>query len=51
MKKLKVLLTNAPGLDLKRFDREHNKIRGYGLSPPIQLTTIAGSVLKESKRC
>ncbi len=49
MKKLKVLLTNAPGLDLKRFDREHNKIRGYGLSPPIQLTTIAGSVLKKVK--
>ncbi len=47
MKKLKLLLVSAPGLDLEDFNRDHNKIRGYGLYPPIQLTILAGSVLKK----
>ena len=48
MKKLKVLLTNAPSIDLESFDRDHNKIKAYVLYPPIQLTTIAASVLKKT---
>jgi len=47
MQKLKVLLTNAPGLELEEFDKSHNKIRGYGLYPPIQLTLLAGMISKE----
>ena len=47
MKKIKVLLTNAPAFNLERFDKKHNKIRGYSLYPPISLTTIAGAVLKK----
>ena len=49
MKKLKILLTPAPGFSLKDFDRNHNLSRGYALYPPIQLTTIASSVLKKVK--
>jgi|TARA_B100000586_G_C20103171_1_gene425932 radical SAM superfamily enzyme YgiQ (UPF0313 family) len=49
MKKLKVLLTPAPGFNLDKFDIEHNKNRGYGLYPPIQLATISSSVLKKVK--
>ena len=47
MKKLKVLLTNSIALNLDEFDRDHNKIRGYCLYPPVQLTTIAASTLKK----
>ena len=50
MKKLKVLLTNAPAFNLERFDRNHNKIRGYSLYPPISLTTLAAAILKKSRR-
>jgi len=47
MKKLKVLLTNAPAFNLERFDRNHSKIRGYSLYPPISLTTLAAAILKK----
>ena len=43
---LKILLTNAPGFDLERFDITFNKGRGYSLYPPIALTTLAASVLE-----
>ena len=46
-KVLKLLLVNAPAFNLERFDRDHNKIRGYSLYPPISITTIAASILKE----
>jgi len=47
MNKLKVLLTNAPALDLNEFDISYNKIRGYSLYPPVSLTTIAAAALKQ----
>jgi len=47
MKKLKILFIAAPGLDLDNFDKAHNEIRGYELYPPIQLTMLAGSVVKK----
>ena len=49
MKKLKILLTNAPRFSLKDSDTNINQVRKYSLFPPIQLTTIAASVLKEVK--
>ena len=47
MKKLKVLLTNAPGLDLNAIDKKLNKMRGYALYPPLQLTTLASAAQKK----
>lgn len=47
MKRLKVLLTSAPTIDMEAFDKNINQIKGYVLYPPISLTTIAGSVLKK----
>ena len=47
MKKLKVLLTSAPSIDMEAFDKKLNEIKGYVLYPPISLTTIAGSVLNK----
>ena len=44
---MKILLTNAPALDLERFDIAFNKTRGYSLYPPISLTTLAASVLEK----
>ena len=44
---LKILLTNAPGLNLERFDIAFNKNKGYSLYPPISLATLAASVLKD----
>ena len=44
---LKILLTNAPGLDLDRFDITFNKVKGYSLYPPISLATLAASVLRD----
>ena len=46
-KKLKVLLTSAPTIDMEAFDKNINQIKGYVLYPPISLTTLAGSVLKK----
>lgn len=46
MKQLKVLLTSAPTIDMEAFDKNLNQIKGYVLYPPISLTTLAGSVLK-----
>ena len=47
MKNLKVLLTNSPAFNLERFDRKHNKIRGYSLYPPVSITTLAASIINE----
>lgn len=47
MKKLKVLLTNAPKFSLKEFSKKTNLIRSYTLYPPIQLATIAGATMKK----
>ena len=47
MKKLKVLLTNAPKFNLEEFNRDTNAIGSYCLYPPVQLTTIAASTIKK----
>ena len=47
MKNLKVLLTNSPAINLERFDRKHNNIRGYSLYPPVSITTLAASIINE----
>ena len=48
MKKLKILLTNAPKFNLEEFNKATNSLGAYGLYPPVQLTTIAASVLKKT---
>lgn len=45
--KKKILLINVPTFNLEKFNKEHNKIKGYSLYPPVQLTSIAASVLKK----
>ena len=47
MKKIKILLTNAPKFDLEEFNKNYNSIGSYLLYPPIQLTTIAASTMKK----
>ena len=47
MKKLKILLTNAPKFNLEKFNRNTNSVRAYNLYPPIQLTTIAAAIMKK----
>ena len=47
MKKLKVLLTNAPKFNLDEFNKDHNLLGAYSLYPPVQLTTIAASTMKK----
>jgi len=47
MKKLKILLTNAPKFNLEKFNRNTNSFGSYNLYPPIQLTTIAGAIMKK----
>lgn len=49
MKKLKILLTNAPKFNVEDFNISSNAIRSYTLYPPIQLTTIAAATLKKTK--
>ena len=47
MKKIKILLTNAPKFNLDEFNKDHNLLGAYSLYPPVQLTTIAASTMKK----
>ena len=47
MKKLKVLLTNAPKFNLEEFNKDYNSLGAYSLYPPVQLTTIAAATMKK----
>ena len=47
MKKIKILLTNAPKFDLEEFNKNYNSIGSYLLYTPIQLTTIAAATTKK----
>ena len=45
MKKLKVMLTRPE--EIEEYDKDFNLLKGYALSPPIALTTIAANALKK----
>lgn len=45
MKKIKILLTNASGINSEKFNKHFNKRKGYSLYPPLSLTTVAAAVL------
>ena len=47
MKKLKILLTNAPKFNLEEFNKDYNSLGAYSLYPPVQLTTIAAATMKK----
>ena len=44
--KTKVLLMNSPHTNFEKFDRVFNKKKGNVLFPPLSLTTLSGSLLK-----
>ncbi len=45
MKKIKLLLTNATGINSAKFNKHFNKDKGYSLYPPLSLTTVAAAVI------
>ena len=46
---MKVLLTNAPAFNLKKFSKDFGNTRGYSLYPPISLATLAAPILESVK--
>ena len=44
--KTKILLMNSPHTNFEKFDRVFNKKKGNVLFPPLSLTTLSGSLLK-----